>query len=142
MGVFFESVIKRIGGDGHVGKGWRLVLWDNMVRICAALLYRMGTKAKKERTHLRAIGRSLDDAVDELGAVALGEDAFRVESQVPGYGNRHVIHIHFRRDGQSVRVLVVAAREVVAADGAEVRQDVFRLDIAVADASLGHGYLG
>ena len=61
---------------------------------------------------------------------------------MPGYWNRHRIHIHLRRDGQSVRVLVVAAREVVAADGAEVRQDVFWLDIAVADASVGHGYLG
>ena len=61
---------------------------------------------------------------------------------MPGYWNRHRIHVHFRRDAQSVRVLVVAAREIVAADGAEVRQDVFRLDIAVADASVGHGYLG
>ena len=93
-------------------------------------------------THLCAIGRSLDDAVDELGAVALGKDAFRVKSQVPGYRNRHRIHIHLRRDGQSVRVLIITAREVVAADGAEVRQDVFRLDIAVADASVGHRYLG
>ena len=61
---------------------------------------------------------------------------------MPGYRNRHRIHIHFRRDGQSVRVLVIAPGEVVAADGAEVRQDVFWFDIAVADASVGHGYLG
>ena len=61
---------------------------------------------------------------------------------MPGYWNRHRIHIHFRCDAKSVRVLIIAAREVVAADGAEVRQDVFWLDIAVADASGGHGHLG
>lgn len=126
-----------------MGIGWRQAFIGQYGVHLRCVAVRNGNKGEeKTSTYLRAIGCSLDDAIDKLGAVAFGEDAFRVKIQVPGYWNRHRIHIHFRRDAQSVRVLVVAAREVVAADGAKVRQDIFWLDIAVADASGGHGYLG
>lgn len=95
-----------------------------------------------ERTHLCAIGRALDDAVDELGGVALGEQTLGVEDYVPGDGDRRRVHVHFGRDGQGGGVFVVAACEVVGADVVQVLEHVGRYEVPVADPHGGHGDRG
>ena len=95
-----------------------------------------------KRTHLRAIGCSLHDAVDKRRAVALGKDAFRIESQVSRHRDRHRIYPHLGRDSQRVRIFIIAPCEFVGADRVEVRQNICRFEIPIADSRLSHGYLG
>ena len=45
--------------------------------LCSHTRWQQSSPAE---THLRAVGSSLDDAVDKLAAVALGKDAFWVEA--------------------------------------------------------------
>lgn len=89
-----------------------------------------------------AVGCSLHDAVDKRRAVALSKDAFRIESQVPRHRDRHRIHIHLGCDGQRVRIFIIAPCEFVGADSVEVRQNICRFEIPIADSRLSHGYLG
>ncbi len=92
-------------------------------------------------THLRAIWCSLCDTVDECRAIALSEDAFWIESQVPRYRHLCLTHVHLRVDSEGVRVLIIATCELIGTDRIEVRQDIFRFDISIADPHFCHGDL-
>ena len=92
-------------------------------------------------THLRAIWCSLGDAVDECRAIALSEDAFWIEGQVPLYRHLCLTHVHLRVDSERIGVFVITTRELIGADRIEVRQNICRFDISIADSHFCHGYL-
>lgn len=52
------------------------------------------------------------------------------------------VHVHFGWNSKEVCVFVVAACELVGADGGEVRQYIFRFEVPIADPHFSHGYLG